>query len=108
MKHKLNQTEGYIYLMQSQIHPTVFKIGRTTDLKEREKSLLKDNTYKTYQLKIIKYFLVENYFEKEKELHDKFVKFRYCKTNGYNCDTELFIVNNIDNFITNFEEMFKS
>jgi len=27
---------------------------------------------------------------------------------GYNCDTELFIVNNIDNFITNFEEMFKS
>lgn len=108
LSNKLNKTQGYIYLMQSQVHPTFFKIGRTTDLKDREKSLMKDNTYKTYQLKIIKHYLVNNYYEKEKELHDKFVQFRYCKTNGYNCDTELFIINDKDNFIKNFEEMFKS
>jgi hypothetical protein len=108
MKQKLSKTEGYIYIMQSKVHPTFFKIGRTTDLKEREKSLMKDNTYKTYQLKIIKHYLVNDYFQKEKELHDKFLQFRYCKTNGYNCDTELFIINDKENFITNFEEMFKT
>lgn len=70
---------GYIYLMESEIHPNFFKIGRTTDMKIRERSLRIDNTYKTYQLRTIMYFFVENSFEKEKEIHNKFLDFRFCK-----------------------------
>jgi hypothetical protein len=99
---------GYIYLMVSEVHPNFFKIGRASDMKIREKNLRKDNTYKTYQLRTIMYFYVDNYFDKEKEIHDIFKDYRFCKRNGYNCDTELFIINDKETFIKNFQNMFNN
>jgi hypothetical protein len=101
----------FVYLMQSSRHKNYFKIGRATNVEEREKELQMRNckTYNTYQLKTIRKFNVKNNINCERKLHECFSQFRICVRNGDSADTELFEITTIphDQFIKQFEEKVK-
>jgi hypothetical protein len=82
--------DGIVYFLQSNTHTDTIKIGLTNDLDRRMYELKRDKTYGHYNLEVKAYLKVRDMETIEKQLHKYFHRFRLCKKNGCNTDTELF------------------
>lgn len=85
--------DGIVYFLISNTHTDTIKIGLTNDLERRLYELKRDKTYGHYNLELKAYLKVRDMETIEKQLHKYFHRFRLCKKNGCNTDTELFKTN---------------
>jgi hypothetical protein len=98
-----SKSGGYVYIMESQTFPGVFKIGKANNITIRHSDLMKDKTYGVFDLVVKGWIKVNDPENYERMIHRYFFKHRLYTKNGLSVNTELFnnglVYENWKNFI---------